>query len=134
MIEGLLEPGDVVIKTQSDFLAMVGDRYSAPMHAPYAHLRDDPRAAAGDTLLSINFATPDLATVVLKVGHPPCLWTDLLTCARFGGQWWIVAKSSCKEPLLVLEARNVDGSAMNPWEAERHAEYAKTDAGPSSQF
>ena len=84
--------GKVVIKSQDEFLAMVRDRYSTPMHAPYAHLRDDPRAAAGDTLLSITFATPDLAMVVLKVGHPPCLWTDLLTCARIGGQWWIVAE------------------------------------------
>lgn len=134
VIEGLLEPGDVVIKSQDEFLAMVRDRYSTPMHAPYAHLRDDPRAAAGDTLLSITFATPDLAMVVLKVGHPPCLWTDLLTCARFGGQWWIVAKSSCKEPLLEEEARNVDGSAMDPWEAHHHAKYAKVDAVPSNQF
>ena len=113
--------GKVVIKSQDEFLAMVGDRYKMPMHAPYAHLRDDPRAAAGDTLLSITFATPDLAMVVLKVGHPPCLWTDLLTCARLGGQWWIVAKSSCKEPLLEDEARSEDGGGKR----------AKTE-GPSN--
>ena len=114
--------GAVVIKSQQEFLAMVRDRYSTPMHAPYAHLRDDPRAAAGDTLLSITFATPDLAMVVLKVGHPPCLWTDLLTCARIGTKWWIVAKSSCKEPLLEDEARSEDGGGKR----------AKTEAGPSN--
>ena len=121
--------GTIVIKSQEEFLAMVGDRYNTPMHAPYAHLRDDPRAAAGDTLLSITFATPDLAMVVLKVGHPPCLWTDLLTCARTRppglppgrGHWWIVAKSSCKEPLLEDEARSDGGGGKR----------AKTEAGPS---
>ena len=114
--------GTIVIKSQEEFLAMVGDRYNTPLHAPYAHLRDDPRAAAGDTLLSITFATPKLAMVVLKVGHPPCLWTDLLTCARLHGKWWIVAKSSCKEPLLEDEARPEDGGGKR----------AKTDAGPSN--
>ena len=43
--------------------------------------------------------------VTLKVGHPPMLWTDVLTCARLGERWWIVAKSSCSEPLLADEAR-----------------------------
>ena len=48
---------------------------------------------------------------MLKVGHPPMLWTDVLTCARLGGsgsggssnRWWIVAKSSCSQPLLADE-------------------------------
>ena len=85
---------------------MVVERYSLPLHQPYAHLRDDPRVAAEDSLLSVSFAAPDLCMVVLKVGHPPMLWTDVLTCARpAGGRWWIVAKSSCSEPLLADEAK-----------------------------
>lgn len=79
--------------------------YTLPMHAPYAHLRDDPRVAAEDSLLSVTFATPDVCMVVLKVGHPPMLWTDVLTCARVAEKWWIVAKSSCSEPLLADEAK-----------------------------
>ena len=84
---------------------MVSERYTLPLHAPYAHLRDDPRAAEQDTLMGATFSTPDVCMVVLKVGHPPMLWTDVLTCAKLGNKWWIVAKSSCNEPLLADEAR-----------------------------
>ena len=97
--------GALVVKPQDAFVQMVSDRYSTPMHAPYAHLRDDPRVAAEDSLLSVSFAAPDLCMVTLKVGHPPMLLTDVLTCARLGERWWIVAKSSCSEPLLAEEAR-----------------------------
>ena len=97
--------GALVIKSQEAFLQMISERYTTPMHAPYAHLREDPRVAAEDSLLSVSFAAPDLCMVVLKVGHPPMLWTDVLTCARLGQRWYIVAKSSCSEPLLADEAR-----------------------------
>jgi len=97
----------VVVKSQPVFVQMVNDRYSTPMHAPYAHLRDDPRVAAEDTMIGVTFAAPDVCMVMLKVGHPPMLWTDVLTCARIDGNWWIVAKSSCNEPLLKDEARPV---------------------------
>ena len=97
--------GRVVIKPQAEFCKMVAERYSSPMHAPCAHLRHDPRAAEHDTLLGASFATPEVCMVTLKVGHPPCLWTDVLTCARLDGRWWIVAKSSCVEPLLADEKR-----------------------------
>lgn len=99
--------GALVIKSRDVFVHMVSERYSLPLHAPYAHLKDDPRVAAKTSLLSASFATPDLCMVVLKVGHPPMLWTDVLTCARLGdeGKWWIVAKSSCSEPLFAKEAK-----------------------------
>ena len=97
--------GALVIKPQDAFVQMVSERYTMPIHAPYAHLRDDPRVAAEDSLLSVSFAAPDLCMVMLKVGHPPMLWTDVLTCARLGQRWYIVAKSSCSEPLLADEAR-----------------------------
>lgn len=44
--------------------------------------------------------------VTLRVGHPPCLWTDLLTCCKVVTsphdnqllpRWWIMHKSSCHE-------------------------------------
>jgi hypothetical protein len=73
----------VQIKSQQVFCRKVKDRYShEEIHIPYAHLQNDPRAAERDTLLSVAFATSDLAMVILKVGHPPCLWTDILTCAK----------------------------------------------------
>jgi hypothetical protein len=94
--------GVVRILPQQDFCKKVKDRYSQEeVHIPYAHLQNDPRAAERDTLLSIDFATSDLAMVTLKVGHPPFLWTDILTCAKINGQWWIVHKSSDCEPFLV---------------------------------
>jgi hypothetical protein len=92
----------LLIKDQTVFCQRVTDRYSQEeLFIPYAHLQNDPRAAQGDTLLSVDFATSDLAMVTLKVGHPPCLWTDILTCAKINGQWWIVHKSSCSEPFLL---------------------------------
>ena len=98
--------GSLVLKPQDVFVQMVSERYSTPMHSPYAHLQGDPRVAALDSLLSVSFATSDVCMVVLKVGHPPMLCTDVLTCARLaGGRWWIVAKSSCSEPLLADEAK-----------------------------
>ena len=98
--------GSIVIKSQETFVQMCSDRYTTPMHAPFAHLRDDPRVAATDDLVSVSFAAPDVCMVVLKVGHPPMLWTDVLTCARLDcDRWWIVAKSSCSEPLLADEAK-----------------------------
>jgi len=96
----------VQIKDAAEFGDMVTHRYTASqsMHIPYAHLRDDPRVAARDSLLSMEFATNDCCLVRMKIGHPPCLWTDLLTCVRLGTEWWIVHKSSCHEPFLTEEA------------------------------
>ena len=106
--------GELVVIPCDAFLRMVGGRYATPKHAAYAHLRGDPRVAARDALLGVAFAAPDVAMVLLRVGHPPCLWTDLLTCARVGGAWWIVAKSSCSEPLLADEAREEGGVGLPP--------------------
>lgn len=99
--------GTVQIKDAPAFAEMVASRYEAAgsMHAPYRHLKDDPRVSAEDALLAIDFCAPDCCLVVLKVGHPPCLWTDLLTCACIDGAWWIVHKSSCHEKFLTELAK-----------------------------
>lgn len=101
--------GKIVSFSQEQFCSMVTDRYSLDLHKNYAHLQNDPRAAAGDTMLGITFISPQLAVVTLKVGHPPCLWTDLFTVARLSDaaeetKWWIVHKSSTHEKLLAEEA------------------------------
>jgi hypothetical protein len=70
-------------------------------------LKNHPDVGKWDALNSIEFATPHLSLVVLTVGHPPFLWTDLLTCAyldrpheenppaiKAEKKWWIVHKSS----------------------------------------
>jgi hypothetical protein len=81
---------------------MVTHRYERPPHNAYAHLQEDPRAAQGDSLEAIAFATPSIAMVTLRIGHPPTLWTDYLTVAKLhNNRWWIVHKSSCSEPFLV---------------------------------
>ena len=59
--------GSLVIKSQEAFVGMVSQRYTLPMHAPYAHLRGDPRIPAADELLSAHLATPDVCMVVMKV-------------------------------------------------------------------
>ena len=92
----------VVVKSSAEFCRMVTDRYTTePLHIPYATYRDDPAAAAGDTLQGVSMISNTLALVRLKVGHPPFLWSDLLVCAKVLDRWWIVAKSSSSEPLLV---------------------------------
>ena len=92
----------VFVKSCVEFCRMVTDRYiTEQMHIPYAAYRDDPAAAAGDTLQGVSMISNTLALVRLKVGHPPFLWTDLLVCAKVLDRWWIVAKSSSSEPLLV---------------------------------
>ena len=85
------------------FCQKVTNRYiSEPPHIPYAHLQNDQLAASGDELLGIEFTegSPCVAMITLKVGHPPFLWTDLLTCAKLGTKWYIVHKSSTSEPFL----------------------------------
>ena len=98
---------------QQDFLEIVDKRYSTKLHKAYYHLKDDLRSAQGDTLLSIQFSAPTLALVRLKVGHPPCLWTDLLTCAKLDDdKWWIVAKTSCHEDFC-LELKDEGSSSSS---------------------
>ena len=77
-------------------------------------MRHDRRAPSSDTLLSVDFAGPGVAVVFLRIGYPPFLYTDVLSCLRVDhpvarrGEteprppgWWIVAKSSVSEPFLV---------------------------------
>jgi Putative lumazine-binding len=81
------------------FCHMVTHRYTLDAHKPYEHWKDSARDKT--SLISIDFATPDLAMVMLKVGHPPFLWTDLLTCMKIdSARWWIVHKSSCHEDFV----------------------------------
>lgn len=107
---------EIAIVDAPTFYKKVQQRYTsqelASMHLPYAHLQND-HALIGqfDTLISVDFASATLALVVLKVGHPPCLWTDLLTCAcdKDTGRWWIVHKSSEMDLYLQDHARKTPG-------------------------
>lgn len=114
--------GRIVTVDSDTFLDLVEHRYTRqPAHVPYATLRDVPEVGDSDSLQSIEFVTPQLTMVTLRVGHPPFLWTDLLTCARIRStsssssniadtgdcnappemaqhKWWIVHKSSECEP------------------------------------
>lgn len=54
-------------------------------------------AASYDEIIFGEFATPVVAMVKCKIGHPPALWTDFLTCAKLGEQWWIMDKVSCRQ-------------------------------------
>lgn len=98
----------IQIIDSANFYQRVAKRYQEGPHLPYAHLKDDPRTSSQDSLLGIEFASRDVAMVTLRVGHPPFLWTDLLTCAKLDGQWWICHKSSCNHPFLEDEGKLVD--------------------------
>ncbi|GAX29276.1 hypothetical protein FisN_16Hu294 [Fistulifera solaris] len=89
------------LKNQTEFCELVTKRYDDPnsRHYPFRQLKDDLSFLSQyDSLLSIDFATDRVALVTLRIGHPPCLWTDYLTVAKISSQWWIVHKSSCSEP------------------------------------
>ena len=107
--------GTVSIVNSDAFCHLVVARWSMEAHVPYAHLKDDARISAADTLLSVDFAGPDVAMVTLKIGYPPFLYTDVLLLLRLAlpvaerpdskAGWWIVAKSSDHEPWMDNEAR-----------------------------
>jgi len=96
----------------AQFCEHVGSRWQSDKHKHYAHLRGDARAAAADTLLSLDFAGPCVCRVMLRVGYPPFLYTDVLLLLKISaplhgreGGWWIVAKSSGNVPFLSDEAQ-----------------------------
>ena len=96
----------VTVIACDDFCAHVGTRWTSAKHRSWAHLKDDPRASAEDTLLSCDFASADVARVTLKIGYPPYLYHDVLLLLRLAcplkgrDGWWIVAKSSASVPFL----------------------------------
>lgn len=78
---------------------LVAQRYDATANSDHCNAIDfDTYAASYDEILSGEFATPSIAVVKCKIGHPPALWTDFLTCAKVDERWCIVQKSSCRQP------------------------------------
>jgi hypothetical protein len=93
---------DIAIWSQAAFCDKVQNRYTnQAMHQPFASLQSHSNIGVYDSLQAIEFVTPNLCMVTLQVGHPPCLWTDLLTCGFLVSDtdigWWILHKSSCHE-------------------------------------
>lgn len=97
---------ELVVVSQAEFCQMVADRWKNPKHAAYAHLKDDSRVAARDSIYSIKFAGASAAVVKLTVAFPPVLYTDLLFFAKRSesSTWCIVAKSSVNVPFLDNES------------------------------
>eukprot|EP00522_Entomoneis_paludosa_P015202 CAMPEP_0172460322 /NCGR_PEP_ID=MMETSP1065-20121228/36458_1 /TAXON_ID=265537 /ORGANISM="Amphiprora paludosa, Strain CCMP125" /LENGTH=293 /DNA_ID=CAMNT_0013215315 /DNA_START=18 /DNA_END=899 /DNA_ORIENTATION=- len=105
---------DVAVISQSTFCqSKVTERYTnmnLPHHV-YAKLQHHPDLGKYDRIEALEFVGPRLCMVTLRVAHPPCLWTDVLTCAYLGDVtdhdddeksknstktgWWIMHKSSC---------------------------------------
>jgi hypothetical protein len=109
------DDGNVAVISSDDFCKNVAKRWSNEVHRPYAHLKNDSRIAAADTLLSVDFASPDVAMVSLNIGYPPFLYTDVLLLLRLSQSvperpdsnpgWWIVAKSSDNTPWMTDESK-----------------------------
>jgi hypothetical protein len=107
--------GNVAVISSDDFCSRVAMRWSNEVHEPYAHLMNDPRIAAADTLLSVDFASPNVAMVSLNIGYPPFLYDDVLLLMRLSQSvperpdsnagWWIVAKSSDNTPWMTDESK-----------------------------
>lgn len=107
--------GKISIVTSQEFCSMVGNRWTMDTHRSFSHLKNDPRIAAADSLLSVDFAGPNVAMVTLDIGYPPFLYHDVLVLLRLSQPisklsdssdgWWIVAKSSDHEPWMESERR-----------------------------
>lgn len=93
---------DLTVISQEEFCKMVASRFTNPKHAPYAHLREDPRVMAHDSIYSVQFVGPTTAVVKLTVAFPPVLYYDLLFFALLPTTktWCIIAKSSVHVPFL----------------------------------
>jgi hypothetical protein len=103
-------PSDrIVICNSKEFCEKVSGRYEKEeLHMAYAHLKNSPLLDDANSLLSIDFSSAQIAMVLLRIGHPPFLWTDSLTCARIleNGEmkWWIMHKASDNEPHPLLDS------------------------------
>lgn len=112
------DDGTVTIVSSNEFCQMVENRWSMEFHAPFAHLKNDNRISSADTLVSVDFAGPEVAMVTLDIGYPPFLYHDVLLLLRLSqpvseregssAGWWIVAKSSDNEPWMENERRMVE--------------------------
>lgn len=112
--------GNIAVINSNDFCSRVAARWTMVPFNSYVHLRDDPRIAAADTLLSVDFAGPDVAMVTLMIGYPPFLYADVLLLLRLAQSvperpdsnagWWIVAKSSDNTPWMTDESKSAGGS------------------------
>ncbi len=113
----------VHIDDADTFYEQVGRRWSLPDHAPYAHLAEEPRTAACDSILSIDFVGQGACVCTCRVGLPPWVYTDVLSilylpalvldASRESGRagWWIVANSRAIAPFLAAESAPSDSTA-----------------------
>jgi hypothetical protein len=107
--------GKINIVTSQDFCSMVENRWTMDPYRSFSHIKNDPRIAAADSLISADFAGPNMAMVTLDIGYPPFLYHDVLVLLRLSqpisklsdsaNGWWIVAKSSDHEPWMESERR-----------------------------
>ena len=103
----------ITIVSSNEFCRVVEKRWSMDAHAPFAHLKNDPRISSADSLVSVDFAGPNVAMVMINIGYPPFLYHDVLLLLRLSqpvseregssAGWWIVAKSSDHEPWMENE-------------------------------
>eukprot|EP00746_Dinoflagellata_sp_MGD_P165225 gnl/MRDRNA2_/MRDRNA2_94373_c0_seq1.p1 gnl/MRDRNA2_/MRDRNA2_94373_c0~~gnl/MRDRNA2_/MRDRNA2_94373_c0_seq1.p1 ORF type:complete len:347 (-),score=65.96 gnl/MRDRNA2_/MRDRNA2_94373_c0_seq1:304-1344(-) len=107
-----VEDGKLTFIDSKTFCEKQPEKYDRPLHAPYKHLRADPRIAEADTLVSLDFAGPGAALATVKIAVPPRLYTDFLSMVYLPGGvpevdskpgWWIVAKSCSWVPFMADE-------------------------------
>lgn len=104
-----VDDGKLLFVDSKTFLEGQPKKWDKPVHVPYKHLRTDPRIAAADTLVSLDFAGPGVALATVKIATPPRLYTDFLSMVYLPGGvpdvdskpgWWIVAKSFSWVPFM----------------------------------
>lgn len=100
--------GTIVIVSSNDFCSNVENRWTMEPYVRFSHLKNDVRISAADSLVSVDFAGPNVAMVCLPISR--CLaFASALTAvperAESNAGWWIVAKSSDHEPWMKNERR-----------------------------
>jgi hypothetical protein len=111
-----IEDGKLTVIDSKAFCERQEVKWDMELHRPYKHLRADPRIAAADTLVGLDFAGPGVALATVKIGYPPRLYTDFLSLLYLPGGvpqlnvskpgWWIVAKSCSFVPFMIDETRH----------------------------
>lgn len=120
-----------------DLAERVERRWELSQHSPYAHLAQDDRLGAADTLLELSFAGPCAALATIQLGFPPLMYTEVLSLLRVrpdaagGGadpRWMVVGSSCCSGvPYLVQESIPIAEATLHTLQP---AELAEMQSAP----
>ena len=106
-----------------DLAERVERRWELRQHSPYAHLAQDGRLAAADSLLDLSFAGPCAALATIQLGFPPLMYTEVLSLLRVRPdaagaaaepRWMVVGSSCCSGTPYLVQVTPTPRLTPNP--------------------